>query len=189
MLSHGTLLLDSNLDDVTAALRPKPGKVESKGVKSVRSRVANISEFVSAPIDVSELRERIIERIFGTRDRATLPLLALDETDWNAARELMDRKYGTMAWNYGENPRSNVQRSQRFAGGEIDVRVDVQEGRISGLRLFGDFMGRHDVDTLEGMLKGVLYERTAILDALGDLDLGEFFTGITRDEVLGVLLP
>ncbi|HXT49345.1 MAG TPA: lipoate--protein ligase, partial [Gemmatimonadaceae bacterium] len=46
MFSHGTLLLDSNLDDVTAALRPKPGKVESKGVKSIRSRVANISEFL-----------------------------------------------------------------------------------------------------------------------------------------------
>ena len=189
MLSHGTLLLDSNLDDVTAALRPKPGKVESKGVKSVRSRVANISEFVSLPIDVTELRERIIERIFGTRDRATLPLLALDATDWNAVHELMGRKYGTMAWNYGENPRSNVTRAQRFAGGEIDVRIDVQDGRIVGLRLFGDFMGRHDVDTLETMLKSVLYERAAILDALGDLDLSEFFTGISRDEVLGVLLP
>src|SRR5512140_3117246 len=42
MFSHGTLLLDSNLDDVTTALKPKPGKVESKGVKSIRSRVANI---------------------------------------------------------------------------------------------------------------------------------------------------
>ncbi len=189
MLSHGTLLLDSNLDDVTAALRPKPGKVESKGVKSVRSRVANISEFLASPIDVSELRELIIERIFGSRDGSKLPLLPLDESDWTAARELMARKYGTMAWNYGENPRSNVQRALRFAGGEIDVRVDVQDGRIAGLRIFGDFMGRHDVDTLETTLRGVLYERVAMLDALGDLDLGEFFSGITRDEVLGVLLP
>ncbi len=49
MFSHGTLLLDSNLDDVTAALRPKPGKVESKGVKSIRSRVANIREFLREP--------------------------------------------------------------------------------------------------------------------------------------------
>ena len=189
MLSHGTLLLDSNLDDVTTSLRPKPGKVESKGVKSIRSRVANISEFLSTPIDVTELRERIIERIFGTRDRATLPLLALDEGDWNAVRDLVGRKYGTMAWNYGENPRSNVQRAQRFAGGEIDVRIEVQEGRIAGLRLFGDFMGRHDVDTLETLLKSVLYERASILDALGDVDLTEFFSGITRDEVLSMICP
>src|SRR6478672_2045360 len=71
--SHGTLLLDSDLDAVTAALRPKPGTVESKDVKSIRSRVANISEFLGAPVDVTELRERIVERIFGTRDRARIP--------------------------------------------------------------------------------------------------------------------
>src|SRR5690349_23122679 len=74
MFSHGTLLVHSNLDDVTAALRPRPGKVESKGVKSIRSRVANINEFLvqgaegSEPsLGVRELRERILERIFGTR--------------------------------------------------------------------------------------------------------------------------
>src|SRR5688500_457223 len=45
MFSHGTLLFDSNLDDVTAALRPKPGKVESKGVKrSEERRVGNAWE-------------------------------------------------------------------------------------------------------------------------------------------------
>ncbi len=49
---------------VTAALRPN-GTIESKGVKSIRGRVANITEFLSAPITVDKLRERILERIFG----------------------------------------------------------------------------------------------------------------------------
>jgi len=189
MLSHGTLLLDSNLDDVTAALRPKPGKVESKGVKSIRSRVANISEFLSASMDVDELRERILERIFGTRDRAQIPTLEISEADWDGVRELLGRKYGTMSWNYGENPSSNVQRDHRFAGGEIDVRLDVKEGRIAGIRIFGDFMGRRDVDELEARLTGVMYERDVMMKTLGDVDLGEFFTGIGRDDVLSILCP
>ena len=189
MLSHGTLLLDSNLDDVTAALRPKPGKVESKGVKSIRSRVANISEFLAAPITVDELRERILEQIFGTRDRALIPTLTLDDSDWTAARELMGRKYGTAAWNYGQNPASNIQRDHRFAGGEIDVRLNVQEGRITGIRIFGDFMGRRDVDELEARLLGALYEREAMMTAWADVDVAEYFTGISRDEVLSVLCP
>ena len=189
MLSHGTLLLDSNLDDVTAALRPKPGKVESKGVKSIRSRVANISEFLATPIGVDELRERIIERIFGTRDRALVASLAVGESDWAAARALRARKYGTDAWNYGENPASNVQRNQRFTGGEVDVRLDVKDGRIVSARIFGDFMGRRDVDELEALLAGVLYERDAMLDALADVDMASFFSGISRSEVMGVLCP
>ena len=189
MLSHGTLQLDSNLDDVTAALRPKPGKVESKGVKSIRSRVANISEFLSSPITVDELRLRILEKIFGTRDPALIPTLALDDSDRDAIRELWGRKYGTTSWNYGENPASNVQRASRFTGGEIDVRLDVKDGRIAGIRIFGDFMGRRDVAELETRLAGVLYERDAVMQALADLDVGAFFSGITADEVMSVLAP
>lgn len=97
------------------------------------------------------MRERILERIFGTRDRTRIPTLTLDEADWRAARELLGSKYGTWAWNYGQNPGCNVQRALRFPVGEIDVRLDIQQGRIAGLRIFGDFMGaptcarsRHD---------------------------------------------
>ncbi|MEP6999517.1 MAG: lipoate--protein ligase [bacterium] len=189
MLSHGTLLLDSNLDDVTAALRPKPGKVESKGVKSIRSRVANISEFLSAPMNVDELRERILERIFGTRDRSQISSVEISEEDWKGVRELLGRKYGMMTWNYGENPSSNIQRDHRFPGGEIDVRLDVREGLIAGIRIFGDFMGRRDVDELEARLIGVMYEREVVITTLADVDLGEFFTGIGRDDVLSILCP
>ena len=126
MFSHGTLLFDANLDDVTAALNPKPGKVESKGVKSIRSRVANISEFLAEPMTVDELRERILETIFGTRDRARIPQVELTNADWAAVRELVERKYGAWSLNYGENPDYNVQRARRFPAGEIDARIDVQ---------------------------------------------------------------
>src|SRR6185437_4954606 len=145
MFSHGTLLLDSNLDDVTAALRPKPGKVESKGVKSIRSRVANIAEFLREPISVTELRDRLLERIFGTHDSARVPSLTLGDSDWRAAHELLERRYGNWSWNFGEDPPSNVQRTQRFPAGEIDARLDVHGGRITAARFFGDYMGRAEV--------------------------------------------
>jgi len=189
MFSHGTLLLDSNLDDVTATLRPKPGKVESKGVKSIRSRVANISEFLSEPISVDELRDRILERIFGTRDRALLPSLVINPADWQATRELVERRYGNWNWNYGENPPSNVQRAQRFPAGEIDVRLDVHGGRITGARFFGDFMGRAEVVELESRLRGLVYDRTALAEALADVDMRQYFGEIDHADVLGLLAP
>jgi lipoate-protein ligase A len=189
MLSHGTLLLDANLDDVTAALRPKPGKVESKGVKSIRSRVANISEFLREPITVDELRERILERIFGTRDRARIPRVALGDADWSAAHELLERRYGNWNWNFGENPPCNVQRVQRFPAGEIDARLDVHGGRVTGVRFFGDFMGRAEVSELEARLGGLIYERESLTAALGAVDVREFFGDISRDEVLDLIAP
>jgi lipoate---protein ligase len=189
MFSHGTLLVDSNLDDVTAALRPKPGKVESKGVKSIRSRVANISEFVREPVTVPDLRERILERIFGTRDRANIPTLTLDASDWSSAHELLERRYGSWDWNFGENPPCNVQRVQRFPGGEIDVRLDTQGGRIASVRFFGDYMGRAEVGELEARLAGLTYDRHALSEALSDLDVRNYFGDIGRDDVLELLAP
>ncbi|HXT48629.1 MAG TPA: lipoate--protein ligase, partial [Gemmatimonadaceae bacterium] len=189
MFSHGTLLVHSNLDDVTAALKPKPGKVESKGVKSIRSRVANISEFLREPITVEELRDRILERIFGSRDRARIPTLPLGDADWQAARALVDRRYGTWEWNFGENPPCNVQRARRFPAGEIDVRLNIQKGRIDSVRLFGDYMGRSDIGELEARLRGLAYDRPALASVLGGVDVSEYFGEIGRDDVLDLLAP
>ena len=189
MFSHGTLLLNANLDDVTAALRPKPGKLESKAMKSVRSRVANISEFLAAPLDVRELRELILERIFGTRDRARIPQLTLTDADWEGARQLFTERYDNWDWNYGRSPASNLRRAVRFPGGEIDMRLDIQDGRIAAIRLFGDYMGSGDVSEVEKRLVGLPYDRDAIVAALADLDLGAFFGKIGREEVLEVIVP
>ena len=189
MFSHGTLLHDSNLDDVTAALKPKPGKVESKGVKSIRSRVANISEFVTEPVTVEELRERILEQIFGTRDRTKIPTVALTEADWLAVHELMEKKYGNAAWNYGENPSCNVIRSHRFPIGEIDARIDVQKGTVMSIRCFGDFMGRLDVAELEQRLTGIPYERAAIVAALEGVAVSDYFGEVTNEEFVELVAP
>jgi lipoate-protein ligase A len=189
MFSHGTLLLDSNLDDVTTALRPKPGKIESKGVKSIRSRVANIREFLREPITVEELRNRILERIFGSRSRVAVPSLRLDDADWRAAHELLERRYGNWNWNYGEDPPSNVQRVQRFPAGEIDARLDVHGGRITAARFFGDYMGRAEVGELEGLLRGLVYDRQSLAAVLSNVDVREYFGDIADADVLALLSP
>ena len=56
MFHHGTLLFDSNLEEVINALHVKMSKIQSKGHKSVRSRVANISEFLSEKIAIETFR-------------------------------------------------------------------------------------------------------------------------------------
>lgn len=189
MFSHGTLLLDSDLDHITAALRPRPGKVESKGMKSIRSRVANISEFLANPIDVSELRELILEGIFGTRDRTRIPTIPLDDADHAAIQELLDKKYRTWEWNYGQNPPSNIERAHRFPAGEMDVRLYIDEGRIASIRIFGDFMGQRDVHDVESRLVGLRYDASAITSALADLDLSLYFGAIPREEAMRLLVP
>lgn len=186
MFSHGTLLLNSDLDTVGAALNVKPGKIESKGHKSVRSRVANISEFLSEPLSVHGLRDRIVERIFG--DRPETPLHELGESDWRAVRELAERKYDSWEWNYGESPAFNVQRVKRFPMGEIDVRIQVERGWIRGLKIYGDFMSRGDIGEVEVRLRDVRYTRDDLASVIAGIDVGDYFADIANDDVLALLV-
>ena len=189
MLSHGTLLVDSDVDQLVAALRPKPGKVESKGIKSIRSRVANINEFLTTPITAIELRERILEKIFGTRDRAHIPSVTMSDVAWQGVADLRASRYANWEWNYGRNPGANVQRSQRFAGGEVDVRLDIQNNRIVAASIFGDFMGQGEMSELTSRLADVTYARDAIEHALADIDTTHYIANVTKEELLGLLVP
>ena len=182
MFSHGTVLVDTDLDVMPTVLTPKPGKIESKGHKSVRSRVANIREFLKEPLTAEELRGRLLEGIFG--DPEPRERLELAEADWIAVRQLAETKYATWEWNIGKSPPSNISRAHRFPFGEVDVRVDVQEGRIAGVRFFGDFIGLEEVAGLEQRLQGVRYERRAVDEALAGVDVTAYFGPMERSELL-----
>src|SRR5699024_5251129 len=57
MFSHGTLMFDSEIEHVVAALNVNEKKIESKGIKSIRSRVANISEFLTEKVTMDEFKQ------------------------------------------------------------------------------------------------------------------------------------
>src|SRR5699024_4899144 len=61
MFSHGTLMLDSELEHIVSALNVKKEKIESKGIKSIRSRVTNISEYLDEPITMDAFKEIILK--------------------------------------------------------------------------------------------------------------------------------
>src|SRR5699024_7117550 len=44
MVSHGTLMLDSNIEHIDSAITDNKEKIDSKGIKSIKSRVAKIAE-------------------------------------------------------------------------------------------------------------------------------------------------
>jgi lipoate-protein ligase A len=185
MFSHGTVLVSTELDVMPTVLTPKPGKVESKGHKSVRSRVANISEFLPEPMTAEELRGLLLEGIFGSR--APVDRLELDAGDWEAVRELAESKYGSWDWNVGKSPPCTIARAQRFAVGEIDVRIDVREGLVAGVRFFGDYIGLEEVSGLERRLAGVRYDRESIEAALGGVELSAYFGPVERTELMALI--
>ncbi|MEJ7447630.1 lipoate--protein ligase [Staphylococcus epidermidis] len=157
MFSHGTLMLNCDLNEVQNALKVNPAKIKSKGVKSVRKRVANIEEYV------------------------------LTEEDWKNIKQLSNEKYRTWEWNYGSNPKYNIEREEKFEKGFIQIKLDVKKGRIERAKLFGDFFGEGDVTELEHALIGCLHDFEHIEEALQNYDFYHYFGDIDKYEIIRLM--
>lgn len=185
MVSHGTLLLDTDLGEVVNALQVKMSKIQSKGHKSVRSRVANISEFLTSPLKIEDFRKLVLEGLYEQSE--PFEVYHLSPEEWKAVQQLKEEKYDTWDWNYGRSPKFNIQRSKRFPVGEIDLRIFVEKGLIKDFKIFGDFFGKEPVETLEQLLVGVRYDQSEIAEALEGLNVKEFFGEISKEEFLDLV--
>ncbi len=172
MFSHGTLLFDTDIGEMLRAINPRRVSIESKAVHSVRSVVANIRELLPHEVTIDELKVALLHGIFGD---GPIPRLELTADDWQRVEEIAATRYNLWSWNYGRSPQFNVQKSARLPAGKVDARIDVEEGRIASIRVFGDFSGKQDVAGLEAHLVGVPYDRERLTAALADLDLNGYF--------------
>lgn len=185
MFSHGTLMFDTEIDAVVSALKVKKDKIESKGIKSVRSRVANITEFLTESMTVEQFRMDILKSIFDGEEN--IKYYELTEQDWENIHKISKERYQQWDWNYGKSPRFNIQKMHRFPSGSIDIRLEVNRGIIEEITIFGDFFGVGEVVEVEKLLVGCKYDRSAIAEALQSIDISKYFGGVTKEEFLQLI--
>lgn len=185
MFSHGTLLYDANLGEVANALNVKMSKIQSKGHKSVRSRVANIAEMLDEKINIQEFREKLLKGLYDENDE--FERYHLTEEEWKAVHELKESKYDQWDWNYGRSPKFNIKRTKRFPIGEIDLRVFVEKGYITEFKIYGDFFGKDPVSDIEQLMTGIRYERADIIEKLKDIDVKDYFGDVSKEEFIELI--
>jgi lipoate-protein ligase A len=185
MFSHGTLLFDTKMDEVVSALKVSKEKIESKGIKSIRSRVANISEFLEQQMSVEQFREAVLHSIFDGEENVRY--WELTDEDWENIHELSKERYANWDWNYGKSPKFNIKHSHRFPVGGIDVRLQVEKGIVQEAHIYGDFFGVGDVSEIEQAISGVKYERAALAEAIEEIDIPKLLGGITTEDFLKLI--
>ncbi|WP_305144051.1 lipoate protein ligase C-terminal domain-containing protein, partial [Staphylococcus epidermidis] len=102
-------------------------------------------------------------------------------------KQLSDEKYRTWEWNYGSNPKYNIEREEKFEKGFIQIKLDVKKGRIERAKLFGDFFGEGDVTELEHALVGCLHDFEHIEEALQNYDFYHYFGDIDKYEIIRLM--
>ncbi|NLC11197.1 MAG: lipoate--protein ligase, partial [Firmicutes bacterium] len=181
LLHHGTLLYSSNLDDLEEALNVSADKIESKGIKSVRSRVTNICDHLQEDIGLQKFKELLLESIFNGANIKTKRLVPEDQAQ---IKELVKTKYSTWKWNFGESPAYNLSRTKRFNSGKVELKLYVKDGIIKECKIYGDFFGMKDIADIEHLLTGKKFEENEIRSLLETVDVPQYFGGLSHGELM-----
>lgn len=184
VLHHGTLLFNSKLENVQAALNVNPEKFTSKAVKSVRSRVTNVYDYLDKPVSIKEFKEILLTTLFNDQPVVEYKL---SDTDLEQINKLKKEKYDTWEWTYGSSPVFNISKAMRFSCGKIDVRLKVDKGIIKDAKIFGDFFSNANIEELENLFIGSKYEQKTIETLLKSIELEKYFSGVTKEQFLTFL--
>ena len=182
VLHHGTLLFDVNIEEMVNALNVSDMKIQSKAIRSVRSRVMNIREHLNDDMDMASFRNFILNEIFESGD---IERRELTGKDLDEVKRLVDEKYSTWDFNFGYSPKFEITRSRRIEGvGIIEAGLSVKDGRITQARFSGDYFSLKD--GLEDVILGARFSREGLDKAIGDEELSSYISGLDKKDFISI---
>lgn len=176
---HGTMLYDTDMENMVGSITPTGEKLLSKGVESVRQRIALLKDYVT--IGIEEFKDFVRQNLCdGVRT------LTLDDVQ---AIETLEREYLSPEFVYGNNPRYTVMHRRRIEGvGDMEAHVELKNGIVKDLNLVGDYFLTGDLDgQIVARLRGVPLKREALMEALPER-VEDVIMNLSRDSLVSLLL-
>ena len=182
LMIHGTLMYDVDIDTLTEVLATPGSKLSAAGVSSVRSRVANLKEYLPQFDGIQAFQAALQALLAGDDGEIVLTDAQRAQIEADAAA-----KYRTWEWVYGHSPVAAFRVKRKFACGHVEAAFSLKAGCIDGLRFSGDFLGNLPPDRIAAALQGCRYTREALQEALRNLPVGDCFDGMSPEELAGFL--
>jgi len=161
---HGTLMVNSNLDRLTAFLTVDASKLASKAISSVRSRVVNLRE-LCYDLSVFDLVQEMMEAFtaeYGEAENHNVDT----ELDIDEVRDL-EAKYASWDWRFGETPRFDARYKTRFPWGGVEVQLSLRDAHVERAKVFTDSLDTEFAGELERKLVGVAFDAGEVEKAVG----------------------
>jgi lipoate---protein ligase len=185
VLHHGTLLFSSLMSDLHLALKVNPLKYQDKAVKSIRSRVTNISEHLKHHLSVEAFRDLILDYVMTVFDNCIM--YEFTESDITKINQLAAVKYSTWEWNFGYSPNYDLKKAIKAEGGFIEFHLNVSQGNIQDIKIYGDFFNRMDISHIERLLTNSPHNEEVLLEKLRGIPFNQYFHNISPEEFVAGL--
>lgn len=154
---HGTLLISSSTEKIERYLTPSSQKLNAKGVKSVKSRVINLSEIAPSltPEIMSEYMIKALKNIYSLEPRT------IKETDKKIIKDYAE-KFSSWEYIFGKTPPFSVTCGKRFNWGEIEINLNFESGKITEIKVFTDSLDFALADKIEVALLGAEFNLSSV---------------------------
>ena len=184
MLSHGTLLFDSDLEQLNRAIKPGKAEIESRAVPSVRSSVGNIRDLSPLTWTVDDLAQALLNGILGPGET---PVYRLSNEDWRHIRLIAEERYKSWEWNIARSPKFNITRRGHISGGTIEVFMAIEKGLIKRVTLQGTPFAEQAGHRLAPVLENVRYDPVDLAKALHPLENERLFAWLSKEAFIDLL--
>ena len=159
VLFHGALLYSADLNKMKDVLNVSKSKLQSKGIESIKSRVANVSQFINEPSNKEAFINDLEKWIINIYNADLIKI----ESQWKKeVTNLVQNKYLTWEWNYGKDPECNYYNIKRFESGEIEIYLEIEKHRIKGCKIKADFVDNYPVEKIKKILIGKINKKNKL---------------------------
>ena len=155
---HGTMLYDTDMQNMVGAITPSDSKLVSKGIKSVRQHITLLKDHIN--LNIEEFKK------FAE----------------------IEEEYLTPEFVYGNNPRYNITQSGRIEGvGDIVVNMEMKNDVIHDIDIKGDFFLVGDIgQQIITPLRGVKLAAEEVSRALPE-QLDDVILNLQKDDFVKLL--
>ncbi|SHK46555.1 lipoate-protein ligase A [Hathewaya proteolytica DSM 3090] len=160
---HGTILIDVDMANMSKYLNVSKDKLQSKGVKSVKSRVVNLHD-LNSDVTVEEMVNRLVvafEETYGFHSDE----IKIDTLNQEELKDIT-KQFEEWEWRLGRKIPFNVEFSHRFSWGNINLQIYVENGFVKDAVVYSDAMESTLVGGIAHCIKGVKYSPDSIATAI-----------------------
>ena len=167
LIHHGCILYSADISNLTNVLKVNELKYKDKGIKSVKSRVTNIINYLDNKISPTEFLEKFKNYLINKNN---LEIYNLNDFDIECVNKLVSEKYSTYSWNFGESPQYNFKNAIKTEAGLLEINLDIKDGIINKAKIFGDFFNIKNIAELENNLIGLKHNRKELENCIKNIN-------------------
>ncbi|MFC2137655.1 biotin/lipoate A/B protein ligase family protein [Bacteroidota bacterium] len=180
VLHHGTLLFNTNLDNLAKSIDTQYSNYIDKSVNSIRSKVTNIENYLKNKIEIGEFSEMLIQSI---KNKYNCKTYKLDKTEIETIQNLIKSKYSKWEWNYGYSPEYTLKKSIEMNSNYLNITIHVKKGIIKIVKINGNLIPENIIENINKLCIGIKHDYSEIFHIFSNLDIEKQLLDIILDNM------